>query len=180
MKIYVKASVPTDVMTITLNIDVYHEVAANIAAAFSEIKPVYDENGELDMQALADYDCFVEDVLGELWYYGFQIMRASESQSSKTSKYYTLANEDQVKANDIKYLIFLRISEHHSMLDEEQKAWVRKEREKDLQKFKQPATKPKQKFKVREILVDKDSYPSYDAAMEEVVSRIREWANAVK
>ena len=66
------------------------------------------------------------------------------------------------------------------MLDEDQKAWVREQRKKDLEKFKQPKTKKKQKFKLKEILVNNETYTSYDEALEEAVRRIVEWENSVK
>ena len=181
MKRYIRANIPTDVPYITVDIDVIYEaVSSSVAAAFSNIRPVYDENDEIDEQALADYDNFVEEVIGEMEYHDFKLLRASESKSSATSRYYTFANEHQVEAKDIKYIVFLRISEHHEMLDEDQKAWVREQRKKDLEKFKQPKSKKKQKFKLKEILVNNETYTSYDEALEEAVRRIVEWENSVK
>ena len=181
MKLYIKSNNPSDVPSITLDIHVYLEsMTSDVAAAFSNIKPVYNKQKEIDEQALADYDCFIEELLGELEYHDFQILRASESKSSVTSRYYTMANADQVKAKDIKYLIFLRVSEHHSGLDEEQKAWVRNERKKDIEKYKQPTTKKHQRFKVKEIIVNNESFASYDDALEASVIRINEWVESIK
>jgi hypothetical protein len=181
MKIYIKSSIPSDAPSITIDIDVHLEpVVNNVAAAFSNIKPVYDDSMEIDEQALADYDNFIEELLGELEYNDFKLLRASESKSSVTSRYYTLANEEQVKANDIKYIVFLRVSEHHEMLDEDQKAWVREQRKKDLDKFKLPKTKKKQRFKVREVLVNNEIYPSYDAAMKDIIIKIQEWKQSIQ
>jgi hypothetical protein len=181
MKRYIRASIPTDVPYITVDIDVIYEaVSGSVAAAFSNIRPVYDGNGEIDEQALADYDNFVEEVIGEMEYHDFKLLRASESKSSVTSRYYTFANEQQVEAKDIKYIVFLRISEHHAMLDEDQKAWVREQRQKDLEKFKMPKTKKKQRFKLKEILVNNEVNSSYDEALEETIKRIIDWENSVK
>lgn len=180
MKLYIKSGIPSNVPSITIDIDVYLEpVVTDVAAAYSNIKPVYNENKEIDEQALADYDCFIEELLGEFEYNGLKLLRASESKSSATSRYYTLADEAQVNAKDIKYIIFLRVSEHHAALDEEQKAWVREQRRKDLEHFKQPKTKNKQRFKVREVLVNNETYPSYDAAIADIENKIQEWLNAV-
>ena len=181
MKLYIKSSIPSDVPSITIDIDVHLEpIVNNVAAAFSNIKPVYDDNMEIDEQALADYDNFIEELLGELEYYDFKLLRASESKSSVTSRYYTLANEEQVESDDIKYIVFLRISEHHASLDEEQKAWVRNERRKDLERFKKPVTKKHQKFKVKEIIVNNESFASYDDALEDAVALIKQWTESIK
>ena len=101
MKLYIKSSIPSDVPSITIDIDVHLEpIVNNVAAAFSNIKPVYDDNMEIDEQALADYDNFIEELLGELEYYDFKLLRASESKSSVTSRYYTLANEHYAENRD--------------------------------------------------------------------------------
>lgn len=180
MKIYVKSNISPDIPSVSIDIDVYLEpIVTNVAASFSDIRPVYNDDGEIDEQALADYDCFIDELLGEFEYNGLKLLRASESKSSVTSKYYTLADEAQVSANDIKYIIFLRVSEHHAMLDENQKAWVRDQRQKDIEKFKLPKTKSKQRFKVREVLVNNETYPSYDAAITDIGNKIHEWLNAI-
>lgn len=60
MKRYVKASIPNNVPTFTVDITVFHELITDkIAAAFSNIKPIYSDELELDEKALAEYDDFI-------------------------------------------------------------------------------------------------------------------------
>lgn len=180
MKRYVKASIPNNVPAFTIDITVFHELITDkIAAAFSNIKPIFSDELELDEKALAEYDDFIDELIGEIEYQGFKLLRASESESSATSRYYTLADKEQVANKDIKFLVFLRVSDHLPKLDENQKAWVRNQREKDCERFKQPQTKASQRFKVRSLLVNDEEFESYDAAMEYAVKKLEEWHNSV-
>ena len=180
MKRYVKASIPNNVPTFTIDITVFHELITDmIAAAFSNIKPIYSDELELDEKALAEYDDFIDELIGEIEYQGFKLLRASESESSATSRYYTLADKNQIANKDIKFLVFLRVSDHHPKLDENQKAWVRNQREKDRERFKQPQTKASQRFKVRSLLVNGEEFESYDSAMEYAVKKLEEWHNSI-
>jgi len=180
MKRYIRANIPNDVPTFTIDIMVFHELINNkVAAAFSNIKPIYSDDLELDEKALAEYDDFIDELIGEIEYQGFKLLRASESESSVTSRYYTLADKEQVANKDIKFLVFLRVSDHLPMLDENQKAWVRNQREKDRERFKQQQTKSSQRFKVRSLLVNNEEFESYDAAMQYAVKKLEEWHNSV-
>lgn len=181
MKLYVRTDIPSNVPYIDIDIDVIYEVEIHdVVASFSNIRPVYNNDEEIDEQALADYDNFIDELLGELDYNDFKLLRASESKSSATSRYYTLADEHQVDDGNIKFIIFLRVSEHHAMLDEDQREWVRKQRQKDLDTFKLPKSKKKQRYKLREIIVNNDTYSSYDDAIEDAVKKIQEWKTSIK
>lgn len=101
---------------------------------------------------------------------------SKERNSSPTQEVGVFLPEED---KDIKFLVFLRVSDHLPKLDENQKAWVRNQREKDRERFKQPQTKASQRFKVRSLLVNDEEFESYDSAMEYAVKKLEEWHNSI-
>lgn len=154
----------------TIMIDIVFDYA-DVAVAASKIYPV-KQAGLIDDQALSDYLAFIQEVISEIEDAGLVIIEERSSKSSETSKYYTLADDMQYAQNTMKYVIFLRISDHVPQLTADQQAWVNDVRN---------ATKHKYgvKWKVRYITVNESTNYSYEEAIEEFKQRLVSFKQAL-
>ena len=134
----------------------------------AKIRPVMTKDGQIDGQALSDYLAFIEQAESELEDVGLVIIDESDSRSSETSKYFTLADKKQYENDSMKYVIFLRISDHVPDYTEEQKRWIRQKRDDTKSKLKV-------KWKVRRILVNNEEFDDYDDAAEYVAKKAEEY-----
>ena len=137
------------------------------------IRPIMTAEGEIDDQALSDYYCFILELLFELDDAGLVVIDEHNSNISETSKYYTLADEEQFKNDDMKYIIYLRISDHVLQLTEKQKKLIN-------QKRKEESSKLKVKWKVKNVVVNDNLFTSYDEAIEYVSHKVEEYKQALK
>ena len=164
---------------LNIDIDVYFEFDGYSLVASTKIEDVY-KDGEVDGLALIEYETFVEECANEIRFVGFEILDESESRSSVTSHYFTLASEDDILKDDIKYLIFLRISDHKPNLTKEQKQWIREQRDNKAEFYKQPKYKDKQRWKVRQVVVNGGEFYSYDDAVKHIIKLAESWLQSIK
>ena len=136
------------------------------------IRPIITDEGKVNDQALSDYYCFILELLFELDDAGLVVIDEHESNYSETSKYYTLADEEQFKNDDMKYIIYLRVSDHVLKLTEKQKKLIN-------QKRKEESSKLKVKWKVRNIVVNNNEFATYDEAIEYVRKKALEYKRAL-
>ena len=138
-----------------------------------EIRPIMTPEGEIDGQALGDYLFFIVQALSELDDAGLTVIEQHDSKSSETSKYFTLADEDQLKEGNMKYVIYLRISDHVPKLTPTQKKFINNKRKEDSNKLKV-------KWKLRQILVNKEHFLTYDEAAEYVGKKAIEYKKSLQ
>ena len=136
------------------------------------IRPIITDEGKVNDQALSDYYCFILELLFELDDAGLVVVDEHESNFSETSKYYTLADEEQFKNDDMKYIIYLRVSDHVLKLTEKQKKLIN-------QKRKEESSKLKVKWKVRNIVVNNNEFATYDEAIEYVSKKALEYKRSL-
>ena len=136
------------------------------------IRPIITDEGKVNDQALADYYCFILELLLELDDAGLVVIDEHNSNISETSKYYTLADEEQFKNDDMKYIIYLRVSDHVLKLTEKQKKLIN-------QKRKEESSKLKVKWKVRNIVVNNNEFATYDEAIEYVRKKASEYKQSL-
>lgn len=178
MKIYIRSSGTVENnLTGEYIIDVCYEVDFDMsiyASEESKIHPIKLPKGERDLQALADYNSFVTNVYGIISEY-FDVVEIEESSKSDTSWYFWIyaKNDDDIIAT--KFLIRLRLSDHdytqrHSA--ELEKAFVSKK----AQEFKRPLEKKLQKWRIKEIVVNNETYHSYDEAEDAIDEELEEYS----
>ena len=160
-----------------LNIDIgfiQYDDADPIAA--SQIVPVLDENNQINGQALADYQSFVQNVWEILSYYDFEMLKASTSKSfPNTSEYRWIAHHTQIDANDASLIIQLRLSNHFQNFNPEFAKELSKRTNAEAQSLKIPSTKKKQRYKEYEVVVNEETFDSYDEALSYIEKLVYEW-----
>lgn len=154
-----------------INIVVEHELDIELLET-ATVRPILVD-GEIDSQALADYEDFIEDILAEFDYIGLEVIHEQGSNLSKTSRYYTLADAEQYKDDNMKYIIYLRVSDHIATLSPEQKKIIR-------QKRKDDSSRLRAKYKVRNIIVDNKTFETYDDALEYVIKKAAEYKQTLE
>ena len=142
-----------------------------IAAATqrSKIKPLMLPNGKCDQLALDEYTDFVVNLLNVFDEAGFEVIE--ERQSPKSFSYYfDLVKKDQANKKDYKYILFVRISDHELSPDQQhvQRNWFNDY----AQKLKQPESKSYQRWQLKKITVNKDTYFSYDEALADIENKL--------
>lgn len=127
-----------------------HEIAASVISSDPE---------EVDDQALADYHAFILESELILEDNELMLLEKSSSKSSPTSKYYTICDLEQNIVGSMKSVIFLRISNHGATDDADIKKWIRQQREKTAANYNV-------KWKVREVIVNNQTFKDYDDALD--------------
>lgn len=169
---------PLDPEELILKIDVYHELIDiyDPIAAATEVKDILDSMGDIDPQALADYQTFQQNMWAMIDYYGFQTLRMKSSKSKPhTSKYAWIAYAEHVKQESIPLIIRLRVSDHAQAFGPERRKQIREEEQREADELKQPATKRRQKFIVSDIVVNNKKYSSYEEALNAIDQMIYKW-----
>lgn len=156
--------------TFTINIKVNFEPDIQFLEEV-EVRPILID-GEIDQQALGDYLAFILEALSELDDVGLEVIEQHDSKSSETSKYFTLADEDQYKNGTMKYIIYLRISDHVPNLSIDQKKLLKQKRDDDSSKLKV-------KWKVRQITVNNETFSTYDEAIKYVGKKALEYKSSL-
>lgn len=132
----------------------------------STIRPIGGHDGvPLDEKALAEYNDFILDVMMIFEDRGYETIEDSPSPMSE-SRYFTLYNKIDSTADNIKCLIFWRISDHKLPKDRE----VRQRRyyANKAEELKRPKSKSRQNYRLKEIIVNSDTFESYDAALDAI------------
>lgn len=169
---------PAEPEELSLKVDVYHELLAtdDFVAAATEINDILDDMGEIDPQALADYQTFQQNFWAMIDYYGFQIMQMKDSKSKPhTSKYAWIAHASQVSKQDTPLIIRLRVSDHVQQFSLERKKELRKQEQEEADELKLPEDKRKQKFIVSDIVINNKKYSSYEEALNAADKLIYQW-----
>ena len=138
------------------------------ASSDSEIKPLLKVDGTVDQLALSEYEDFVINLLGVFDRADFEVIDERHSPYS-CSYYFDLVKKDQENKKDYKYILFIRISDHLLSKDREKyrNDWFNSR----AQQLKEPKSKSKQVWKLKQIVVNKDTYYSYDEALDELEKR---------
>lgn len=142
-----------------LNINIVVELDYDVQPISSSM--ISADKNKVDAQTLADYEAFINEAILELEDHDLIILENSESESSKTSKYFTLADLEQNVLGTMKFVIFLRISNHSPTEDEDVLKWIRERRESSTKKLGV-------KWKVRDIRINDETFTNYDDAVEYV------------
>lgn len=129
----------------------------------ADIRPLYDENGNEDTLAIEEYTDFIINALGVFDSHDFEILDEHTSNKSD-SYYYTLVKKDQVENMRYKYILFVRLSDHANRKESESAKKTYYAHRAD--ELKQPATKSKQTWRLKEVTVNKDTFNSYDEALD--------------
>lgn len=153
----------------TLSIQVELECYAESVAA-SMISPNKDE---VDAQALSDYYAFIDEAVLEIEDHDLIILERSDSKSSKTSRYFTIADLEQNVCGTMKFVIFLRISNHTRTEDEDILRWIRDKRDTTAEYLGV-------KWKVRDVLVNNVQFANYDDAVEYIGKKAAEYSQTLK
>lgn len=161
-----------DIEKIGFDICVDYEVD-NIFLESTIIRPILTKEGEVDEQALAEYQDFILELLLELDSVGLTVINRYDSKSSETSKYFTLAEETQYMKNNMKYIIYLRVSDHVPNLTEREKKMIKQKRIGETEKLKV-------KWKVRSIIVNNTTFSTYEEAVEYVRTKVIEYKNTLE
>ena len=159
-----------------LNFDIKVELYpdyTNVDIAASKGEMISDVKEEVNPQALADYLAFVDEAKSILEDYDLMILEKSNSKSSDTSKYFTLADLEQNVIGTMKFVIFLRISNHEPTDDPETLEWIRQKREHTKEKYNV-------KWKVRNIIVNKKEFSDYDEAIDYIEECAEKYSNTLK
>ena len=161
--------------TLDINISVSIQSTMNIAA--SDVTPILDPNNNVDEQAKADYDSFVDTVFQIIEYYGFQCIKKRSSESYPfTSRYTWIAHDSEIENADVPMYIRLRISNHAQDINNTDEYERVKQREKkESQEIKLPATKRRQRYKIKNIIVNSESFSTYEEALNAVESMVHDW-----
>ena len=139
-----------------LNISIVVELDYDTEAVAASV--ISSDKNKIDEQALADYEAFINEVILELEDHDLIILEKSRSKSSETSRYFTLADLEQNVLGTMKFVIFLRVSDHPSTEDEDILQWIRERRESTTKKLGV-------KWKVRDIRVNDNTFTNYDDAV---------------
>lgn len=155
--------------TITAEFE-YSDRSENIAASeVSMIKPLVLPDGTIDQLALDEYEDFIVNLLGVFDRCDFEVIEERESPFS-FSHYFDLVKSDDITNKDYKYILYIRVSDHEL---EKGRLSVQREWYADhAETQKQPATKSKQKWKLKRLTVNKDTYFSYDEALDDIEHRL--------
>ena len=151
-------------------IDAIYEEADLISA--SNTKPLTDAEGVYNSTALDDYQSFLLSILDIFDDHNFDVIKESSSPYSQ-SYYAAFVKRDQIERADYKFILFVRLSDHPSnskTVKGKQKYY------RDLaERLKQPTTKTKQLWKLKEITVNSQTFDSYDAALAEIDKILRQY-----
>ena len=141
----------------------------DFAVAASRI--VGSEYGRLQGIAKAEYDEFLINIMEVMDACGFEIL--DEHQSDRVgsdSAYFTIYKKSESSETDIKCLVFIRISDHD--MNEETNRQRKQYHEMLAEKYKQPRTKVKQRWKFRNIIVNNETFSSYDEALDDIERKL--------
>lgn len=137
--------------------------------AATDIIPLQPDGEQYDPEALALYDEFIINVLSIFDYYDFVILDEHQSPYSK-SEYYTLVKRNQYEAEDYRYVLFIRISDHE--LREEGRSGTMKYYSDRANKLKMPKSKNKQIWRLKSVIVNNNHFKTYEQALDEIEKRL--------
>lgn len=158
---------------LTVSVEVTHVASTDIYS--TEVLPISVGN-EIDQQALANYNAFLETLWGMIDYYGFRLLRSKDSKSFPyTSKYTWLAYAEDVDADNIPLMIKLRVSDHVQNFSKNHRKELQELNRAEAEELKRPSTKRKQRFVVKNIVVNGEQFATYEEALNAIDKEIRSW-----
>ena len=170
MKRYIKSlesnGVDTWIDTITTRITAVYELVDCIECATD------DSEGLPSAVIISDYDSFILSALDIFDDHNFDIIQEQESPYSQ-SYYAAFVKREDAAASDYKYILFVRLSDHH--INNASKSGRQKYYRDLAQQLKQPASKSKQLWKLKEVIVDGIQYASYDDALAALDASLRQY-----
>lgn len=137
--------------------------------AATKILPLKPDGEKYDKHAVDLYDEFIMDALAIFDYYDFIILNEHQSPYTK-SEYYTLVKQSQYEKQDYRYVLFIRLSDHETEI--ETKKSKMRYYSAIADEIKQPATKRKQVWRLKEIIVNNQHYSSYEDALADIDKRL--------
>lgn len=170
MKRYVKSleTKSTDVWidTIKSRITVVYEAVDSIQSSAD-----FDK-GLPSGAVISDYDSFILSALDIFDDHDFDIIQEQESPYSQ-SYYAAFVKKSDASEADYKYILFVRLSDHP--IDAVSKSGRQKYYRDLAQQLKQPASKSKQVWKLKEVIVDGVQYSSYDEALNALDNSLKQY-----
>ena len=165
--------------TESTNIDIQINFNIESKVLSTEVNPILVDN-MIDDQALADYNAFIETTWEILDYYGFELLSNTESGSyPHTSKYYWIAHITDVEEGNIPLMIKLRISDHAQHFNPQFVSKLRKKNSQEAENLKTPKDKLKQRYLVKEVIVNNQTYRTYEEALGALETEIRSWLESL-
>ena len=144
-----------------------------VVASGSTIKPLLLPNGEVDLLALEEYEDFVINLLGAFNRQNFEVIKEIERPYSH-SYYLDLVKKDQFDKKQYKYILYVRVSDYG--LSKEQISISRKGFADHIESQKMLKLKSEQRWKLKRLTVNtdinKDTYYSYDEALEDIEDKL--------
>ena len=151
-----------------IRFDIEVNLISDVSAA---IKPIRREDGSTDSTALAEYQEFLINVLSVIDENDFEVIEDTESPFSATSYYITTYKKSESTMDSIKCIIFIRISDHN-LSEETHKQRVNYYKSKaDI--LKQPKSKKKQTWRFKNIVVNNETFDSYEDALDEIDNKLK-------
>lgn len=149
----------------TVTVELTYVGNPSIMSSFNAatVRPFTKPDGSVDELAVADYTDFVINLLGVFDRSDFEVIEERESPYSH-SFYFDLVKKDQAANKDYKYVLYIRVSDHP--LDKAKASSQRKWFASHANEQKQPKTKSKQVWKLHNIIVNQDTYNTYDEALD--------------
>lgn len=142
-------------------------IPSEIAA--TKILPLQPDGEKYDKHAVDLYDEFIMDALAIFDYYDFVILDEHQSPYTK-SEYYTLVKKSQYEQQDYRYVLFIRLSDHET--ESETRKSKMRYYSAIADEIKQPITKHKQVWRLKEIIVNNQHYLSYEDALADIDKRL--------
>lgn len=160
MKRVIRASTFDEIINITAYF-VPEGYSANDLAA-STIVPIHNKRCQLDEQAMAQWNNFIDNVLATLDYYDFDVVDNHKSNHEGSASYYISFYPTNSKGKIIsKYLINFRISDHFiPNLNKKSTGYYRKLAQNNSR------TEGKQRWKLEALIVNDRTFESYDDALD--------------
>lgn len=149
-----------------------YDIEVNLVTdLFAAISPIHREDGSIDELAYSEYQEFVFNVYSALDENEFEVIEIEDSTRSDTSYYFTAYRKSESSDNSIKCLFFIRISDHN--IPKESEEGRRRYYKNKAEELKQPKTKKKQTWNLKDIIVNGSTYDSYEAALKGVGDRLK-------
>lgn len=153
-----------------INVEVIMEMISPIAAA-TKIRPLKHADGSDDIRAIDEFEDFIVNALAVFDEHDFEVIEEHKSPyKDSNSWYFTLVKRDQLAAKSYKYILFIRLSDHKNK--ETTDAGRQRFYSEVADRLKQPPTKARQTWRLKEITVNKDVYFSYEEALEDIDRRL--------
>lgn len=152
------------IVKINVEINMSKEIAASI-------EPILRKDGSVDEAALGEYQEFLINVLSVLDENEYEVLEDRHSNQSDTSYCITAYKKSESTAQDIKCIIFIRISDH--ALSSYAQNNISNYHKREAERLKQPVSKTKQTWRFKNIIVNGDIFDSYDAALDEISRKLK-------